>query len=154
MESRRDPNVISPDAMRALEAYSFPGNVRELENVMSRAVLVANSNQVTLGDLPQVIAHCVTQELNFPRTTPRASTLTTENAALPPTEALPSLTEVWRKLFPTLDKLPSAAALEDSLITHALQLTDANVTLTAQALGLSRATVYRRLRLQRKQDDL
>lgn len=42
---------ISPDALRALEAYDFPGNVRELENVIERAVILVDTDTITLKDL-------------------------------------------------------------------------------------------------------
>src|SRR5690606_19976085 len=37
-ESERAPARLTPDALRALQAYEFPGNVRELENILERAV--------------------------------------------------------------------------------------------------------------------
>jgi DNA-binding NtrC family response regulator len=43
---------ISEDALRALVRYRWPGNIRELENVLERAVIVAASDTVTLQDLP------------------------------------------------------------------------------------------------------
>jgi DNA-binding NtrC family response regulator len=43
---------ISDDALRALVRYRWPGNIRELENVLERAVIVAASDTVTLQDLP------------------------------------------------------------------------------------------------------
>ena len=43
---------ISDDALRALVSYRWPGNIRELENVLERAVIVATSDTVTLQDLP------------------------------------------------------------------------------------------------------
>jgi two-component system response regulator PilR (NtrC family) len=47
-------NVVgfTPDALRALQSYAFPGNVRELENIMERAVALAGSRVIGLGDLP------------------------------------------------------------------------------------------------------
>jgi DNA-binding NtrC family response regulator len=41
------------DALERLSAYGWPGNVRELENVVERAVVMAQSSQISLVDLPQ-----------------------------------------------------------------------------------------------------
>ena len=46
---------IEPAAMATLERYSFPGNVRELENVVERAVTLARSDLITLDCLPNVV---------------------------------------------------------------------------------------------------
>lgn len=43
---------LSPSALAALEAYDWPGNVRELQNVVERGVLVGQSEQIELKDLP------------------------------------------------------------------------------------------------------
>ena len=47
---------IAPDALRALHAYDFPGNVRELENIIERAVALAIGPQIGLGDLPPEVS--------------------------------------------------------------------------------------------------
>lgn len=47
---------FSPDAMRALSNYRFPGNVRELENLVERGVALAEGQLVALGDLPQEVS--------------------------------------------------------------------------------------------------
>ncbi len=43
---------IAPDAMDALEQHTWPGNVRELENVLGNAVMQAQGETLTMGDLP------------------------------------------------------------------------------------------------------
>jgi two-component system response regulator PilR (NtrC family) len=48
--------TLSPDALRALDAYSFPGNVRELENIIERAVALAIGPQIGVGDLPSEVS--------------------------------------------------------------------------------------------------
>ena len=47
---------LSPAARSALAAYDWPGNVRELANVVERAVLLCKGDDVTLADLPVVVA--------------------------------------------------------------------------------------------------
>ncbi|HSJ98220.1 MAG TPA: sigma-54 dependent transcriptional regulator [Myxococcota bacterium] len=45
------PPTIAEDAMMALRRYDFPGNVRELENILERAMALCTDNQITLPDL-------------------------------------------------------------------------------------------------------
>jgi DNA-binding NtrC family response regulator len=49
---RRGPARIDADALAALEGYAWPGNVRELANVIERAKILADSDTVTVRDLP------------------------------------------------------------------------------------------------------
>jgi two-component system response regulator PilR (NtrC family) len=47
---------LAPDVLRALESYAFPGNVRELENLIERGVALAGSRTLGLGDLPREVS--------------------------------------------------------------------------------------------------
>jgi two-component system response regulator PilR (NtrC family) len=55
-EMGKDVRGLTADALRALERYNFPGNVRELENVIERAVALAGSRAIGLGDLPREVS--------------------------------------------------------------------------------------------------
>jgi DNA-binding NtrC family response regulator len=48
----RQPVTIDPAALKRLEEFSFPGNVRELENMIERAIVVGNGRKITVKDLP------------------------------------------------------------------------------------------------------
>jgi transcriptional regulator with GAF, ATPase, and Fis domain len=50
-ETQKTLRGISPDALSALDAYSFPGNVRELENLIERAVVLAQEDIILRRDL-------------------------------------------------------------------------------------------------------
>ena len=50
-EQRRGPMSLQADAIEAIEAHSWPGNVRELENVIKRAVIMAEGNSISPGDI-------------------------------------------------------------------------------------------------------
>jgi two-component system response regulator PilR (NtrC family) len=60
-EQQKELRGLSPDALRALEGYAFPGNVRELENVIERAVALATGQTIGLGDLPREISGAAAQ---------------------------------------------------------------------------------------------
>jgi DNA-binding NtrC family response regulator len=51
-ETKKPFTGITPDAQARLLAYDWPGNIRELQNVMERAVVLGHGPQVTLQDLP------------------------------------------------------------------------------------------------------
>lgn len=55
--ARQGMNVIevSPQAMEALQKYSWPGNIRELSNTIERAMIFCDGMTITLGDLPKDI---------------------------------------------------------------------------------------------------
>ena len=55
-EMGKDVLGLTPDALRALERYNYPGNVRELENMIERAVALAGSPSIGLGDLPREVS--------------------------------------------------------------------------------------------------
>jgi DNA-binding NtrC family response regulator len=44
--------AIEPAALKRLEEFSFPGNIRELENMIERAIVVGNGKKISLKDLP------------------------------------------------------------------------------------------------------
>ena len=107
---RRDVRGITPDALAALTAYDFPGNVRELENLIERAFAMGAREQITLADLPSLTAR--------PSGVPSGST-----------RVLPTLAEAERELI-----LKALAVLNDDKEE------------SARALGISRRTIYRRLK--------
>jgi DNA-binding NtrC family response regulator len=46
---------LAPDALERLRSYSFPGNVRELENIIERAVVLARGERIELAHLPEMV---------------------------------------------------------------------------------------------------
>jgi DNA-binding NtrC family response regulator len=54
-ENSKDVDDFSRETFDALMKYHFPGNVRELENIVARAVILARGKQITLDDMPQTI---------------------------------------------------------------------------------------------------
>jgi two-component system nitrogen regulation response regulator GlnG len=134
------PKSISASVIKALEKYHWPGNVRELENIIQRAVVVAKGDVILPGDLPPEI------------TDPGANASSTAQLATGPLAAGEGgVTEMsaiarmifrWAKQDPKLKVLP---AVERELIIHALQETKGNQVHAAKLLGITRATLRKRV---------
>ena len=59
------PKQISPAAMKVLLSYRWPGNIRELENVIERACVTSRDNLIDVSNLPSELAAPVPQKLPF-----------------------------------------------------------------------------------------
>ena len=55
-DANRPGLTVSPAALKRLEEYDFPGNVRELENLIERAVALAATDEIGVEDLPRLRA--------------------------------------------------------------------------------------------------
>jgi two-component system nitrogen regulation response regulator GlnG len=147
---------IAPETLALLERHPFPGNVRELENIISRAVLVALSDQILPEDLPEdLLARTLTGVVGGsssvgPLRAPGSLEVPPPAAVAEPVAADSSrevsLAQALARLYPTLSSLPGLEVVEELLMTHALALAGGNIMRAAEALGVSRATLYRRLR--------
>ena len=59
--AKKEPVKISPQALKMMQQYRWSGNVRELENVVQRAVLLAKKGQIEVSDLPEEVKAAVEQ---------------------------------------------------------------------------------------------
>jgi two-component system response regulator AtoC len=110
-----------PDVMEKLMAYGWPGNIRELENVVERAVLFADGSRISVNDL--------SAELRG-GSGPVASV---ESAAVSSTEERgPSIDGLKEQVKAAMSQL------ERELIVQALKQTQSNVTHAARLLKISR----------------
>jgi DNA-binding NtrC family response regulator len=50
----KDVDGVDPEAIDLLQTYSWPGNIRELENVIQRALIMTEGNRIEASDLPDV----------------------------------------------------------------------------------------------------
>jgi len=135
---RRKLYGIAPDAMRALEAHSWPGNIRELRNAIERAFIVESGDLISLQSLP----------LSSQRSQPVSSQST---AVLPVSEPL-SLPQSVADL-PSPERrgapLPLAKYLSLHEVAYIRLIMDSvggNVVRAAEILELTRTSLHRKLR--------
>jgi two-component system response regulator AtoC len=110
---------VDPGAMAALLAYPWPGNIRELENLMERLVLLADSDVIRQDDIPWL-----------PRPTTDRTTDGEEDEGL-------DLKEYVRV---------HTAKLERGRIRRALDAEEGNVTRAARRLGISRKSLQTKMK--------
>lgn len=123
--------TISPDAWSALERYRWPGNIRQLRNVMHRVVALDDDGLVSVADLPEEIRDSRRSAgLSGHRT---ASQGTSEGTALP--ASLPLDYQVAKDL--------AMQWFMQDYIEQLLDANDGNVTRAAEVAGVSRRTLHR-----------
>ncbi len=116
---------LTDDAMATLLRYPFPGNIRELENIIERTVLLAEGSVIDVRDLPPNVTATQIQSTTpiRPPVTPLAP------SSRPPAS---SLKEIVRQ---------ETERVEREMIQRALQETQGNVTQAAKQLGISRKSL-------------
>ncbi len=109
---------IADDAFEVLLAHGWPGNIRELSNVIERAVIFAQGGEITAADLPQHLLSLVAGRIS------------------------PSLAAGKTISVPIGTPLKD---VEDLLIRKTLEATSGDKNMTAKLLGINSRTIYRKL---------
>jgi len=115
------PKRVSKEALKCLESYEWPGNVRELENLMERLLILTESDEIGVHDLPQRMRHKADSSFSLQL----------------------ELGEEGIDLKKTLDEL------ESRLILEALKRTGGVKNQAAKALGLKRTTLIEKMKKKR-----
>ena len=119
---RREIPVISGDAMKYLMEYSYPGNIRELKNMIERMVILCSDRNIDVEDLPLEI---------------KMKSDTVENKTVIGVGPLKNILE--QEIY-ALDEV------EKVVIAMALQKTRWNKQETSKLLGIGRTTLYEKIR--------
>ncbi len=125
---------IDPQALAALESHDWPGNIRELENAIERAVVLADGDTVQLSDLPEDIASGATVAID---------TKAREIDQQPGWDADVLAAET---LAPPLLAISETAALERARLVEALMTANGNKAQAARHLNMPRSTFYSKLK--------
>lgn len=118
---------FSSRAMDTLREYAFPGNVRELKNVVERAVAFCPSGEI--------------KPSHFPRRIQEAGRNT----------AVPLSTNGMEMLVKQDERLPTLENIERRYVDHVLETVGGNKRKAAQILGIGRRTLYRKLEEQEQE---
>lgn len=128
-EEGRRVRGIAPAALAALEACDWPGNVRQLENAIFRAVVLAEGDELSLQDFPHL-----------------ARTLGPTVIAKPLESTGLGTPATYGRLLGPDGHARTLASLEEEAIRFAIERYAGRMTDVARRLGIGRSTLYRRLK--------
>lgn len=150
-ENRAKTLLISPEALELLEAFDWPGNIRQLENAIFRAVVLCEGDTLTLEEFPQIQAQlsqfepispaAPLPEVKAPNLAPDLSDTTkpiTQPQSHSDKEAISLLDENG--------EIRDLEAIERDVIAFALELHGGQMSRIARQLGIGRSTLYRKLK--------
>jgi DNA-binding NtrC family response regulator len=153
--------VVTPEALRVLAAHHWPGNIRQLENAVFRAVVLAETDALGLDEFPQIAAQIGMRPARFDETAPAAA----QAPSVTPADDLPALAPMpYGEATPAssgvlLPPLPSDALavldaagevrpldeIEAELIRYAITHYRGQMSEVARRLQIGRSTLYRKL---------
>jgi DNA-binding NtrC family response regulator len=133
---------LSAEALVLLSAYDWPGNVRQLENAVFRAVVLADGDELTVAEFPQIAAHVEGFDVR-----------------VPPAPAPFGQREIQREIVRIEMRDPNVLrllnengdvrrleALEEETIRFALSHYRGQMSEMARKLGIGRSTLYRKMK--------
>jgi two-component system response regulator AtoC len=136
---KKNVRGISDEAMRVLKLHSWPGNIRELENVLERTILFSTGDSIDVGDLPA--------DLRGEADGPARPLPTTQEIVVPVVAA--AAIEGREPTGPTSLKAmvrAETSRVERELIARALDETGGNVTQAAKLLKISRKSLQMKMK--------
>ncbi len=140
---RKSITGLTPEAMELLLRHPFPGNIRELENILERTILLAEGPVITVADLPPALvgpppATAITSSPSLlPVAAPAASAAAAAPAAAAARGPASSLKEIVRQ---------ETERVEREMIQKALAETGGNVTQAARHLRISRKSLQTKMK--------
>ena len=154
-EEGKKVRAITPEAMALLTRYGWPGNVRQLENALFRAVVLADGDELTVSEFPQIAA----QVEGFDVRIPAAPIQPTIQGGGP--EPVREIVRVEVRdphamslVAEETGEMKTMDGLEAEIIRFALQFYRGRMSEVSRRLGIGRSTLYRKLKdLGLAQDD-
>jgi len=116
LDTKMEQKTLGSDALELLERYNWPGNIRELKNLVERLAIMCPGKVISAKDVP-----------------PPYNTLRTEGAKMESFLAFDTLKEA-RETF------------EKSFISNKLQEFEGNISRTAEAIGVERSNLHKKIK--------
>jgi DNA-binding NtrC family response regulator len=143
--------TINGGGMALLAAYHWPGNVRQLENTIFRAIVLADGDEIGANEFPQIAAHVSSGPVQPPFIEPSPAIAASWTASLPDADSGDSPAPVHKMAGHSLsltDPRGDVRSLEDierDAIRFAISHYHGQMSEVARRLKIGRSTLYRKL---------
>jgi transcriptional regulator of acetoin/glycerol metabolism len=137
------PAAIERDALQSLLAYPWPGNIRELRNVIRTALAICEGGVVRAMDLPREIRDGSREERRDPMSGPAASPSWSARGPVALPAGISDPPDDPQHPAPRLTRLQAA---ERAALLRAMEELHGNMSRVAEELGVSRNTLYRKIK--------
>jgi DNA-binding NtrC family response regulator len=143
-EEGRNIRGLTSEALSLLTSYDWPGNVRQLENAVFRAVVLADGDELTVAEFPQIAAHVEGYEVRVPPAPAPGAVGTAQRER-----------EIVRVEIRDPNAMPLIGAngemrtledIEAATIRFALAHYRGQMSEIARRLGIGRSTLYRKMK--------
>lgn len=140
----------SAETIQMLEAYDWPGNVRQLENSVYRAVVLSETAQLTPADFPQIKASLegaaqIREQLAHQPHLKKPTHIDSVTAPDLPTD-IPLIEPPKDRFVTESGDVAPLENIERDLISFALEQHNGQMSAVARALGIGRSTLYRKIK--------
>jgi len=134
---------LEPAAQYALSRYPYPGNIRELENIVEHAIVLSENGVIRLEDLPEnVQSEAREKKFAIPHMKHEASADDIHVEVMQPIAQTPQVQQDAE----SNDEIISLEEMERRHILHALSVCKGNQTEICEKLGISRSTLWRKIK--------
>ena len=137
---------LSADAAALLARYDWPGNLRQLENALYRAVIMAEGPFLTSTEFPQVASHLRGIRIDIPPVPVLRASSSTRPAPAPESEHVARRDPHALSLINDAGEMVTLADLEARAIRFALAHYQGRMSAISRHLGIGRSTLYRKLK--------
>ncbi|HEY1425739.1 MAG TPA: helix-turn-helix domain-containing protein, partial [Caulobacteraceae bacterium] len=156
LEEGRRVAGASPETISMLTAFDWPGNVRQLENAVYRAIILADAPYLQPHDFPAISGLSLPADAALLAPSGGASTQGVDRGAAPTAAELaadmPTTAPV--RILDERGHLRTLEDIERDLIQLAIEIYAGHMSEVARRLGIGRSTLYRKVREQGLEDQV
>jgi DNA-binding NtrC family response regulator len=145
-EENKPVGGLTPEASDLIDRFDWPGNVRQLENTIFRAVVLCDGTTLDVCDFPQIAA-ALGVEARERRPQPRVEASLSRAAAMSPAPVVPANGSPYAMSATNAEgHMRRLEELEGEIIRLAIGRYEGRMSEVARRLGIGRSTLYRKLK--------